>query len=211
MNHRSLFRGRIALVRLDRRVERGVARERLEHGELILHAVHFGAHEMPVHLLGNAPPGGVDGLQAALQCRQRDTSPGRGAGSVVGHSRRTRRRFERAPFGEQAHQLRIGATGSSRLGTGHGRPDEARGERNETERADECAHAAKVAQDAVLRDHGPTVGSRPWPASTRRALRPAHDSCSMAILRSARRSRRAKVRAISVVRLNANLWCARPN
>ena len=77
VNDRPFLRRRIAFGADDRRVVRRVARERLEHAQVVVHAVQFGADQVVIDLLRDRPAGGVDRLEPTLQPPQSDRAGAR--------------------------------------------------------------------------------------------------------------------------------------
>ena len=63
MMGRPFVRRDVAPVRPDRLVESRIARPRLQHAAIEFVAVHLGANEMPVHLLGNRPVADIEGIE----------------------------------------------------------------------------------------------------------------------------------------------------
>jgi hypothetical protein len=62
MDHRPFFCRCVALASDDRRVVGGIARERLQHPQVVLHPVHLGAHQMVIDLLRDRPARLIDRL-----------------------------------------------------------------------------------------------------------------------------------------------------
>ena len=115
MNHGALLGRRIAFFGAHRGVVRRVARKRRQHGEVILHAIHFGAHQVPVYLFRHAPAGGIDGAQLRLQGAQGGKPARVGGRGVIGNPVAARRLLEGAPFSEQRQQLGIATARRGRL------------------------------------------------------------------------------------------------
>ena len=102
-----LLCGRVALVGPNGGVIGRIARERLQDGEVIQHAVHLGAHQVPVHLLTDRPARGIDGGEALLERPQLSESSCVGGRRVIRCPLHAWRLLEGAPGGEQREQLSV--------------------------------------------------------------------------------------------------------
>ena len=162
---RPLLGGGVALLGAHRGVVGGIARPRLEHREVVLHAVHLGADQVQVHLLGDRPPGGVDRAEARLHRLQSGKPAGVRCRRVVGHAAHARGFLEGAPLGEERDERRVGASGRSahrhrgrHAGTGRLGIRAAREQGDREERAtDEWMHGASGEGQSKAR-HGPRAG-----------------------------------------------------
>ena len=129
VDHRALLRGRVGLFGDEIRVVRGIARERQEHAEVVVHAVHLRAHQVVIHLLRHRPTRPVDCGQARLECPEPLQPLGVGRRRVVGNATgQPGRLLERAPLLEEREQLVV----SPGLGLArqNRRQDERHGNRN---------------------------------------------------------------------------------
>ena len=85
---RPFLGGRVAFLGLDRSVVGGIAGERLEHREVVLHAVHLGPHEVVIDPLRDRPARRVDRREPLLEALQLREAPGVGGRRVVGYAAR---------------------------------------------------------------------------------------------------------------------------
>ena len=159
VNDRTFFRGRVALLGLDRRVVRRITRPGSEHGEVVEHSVHFGSHEMRIDLFGNAPAGGIDGGEASLQSSEQRTATPVGGGGVIGNAGDTRRLLEGAPLGEERFELAVRPAGRLRQ-TGHGGRNAERGQGGQHDGQPRTgdgrgAHTPNVRRGSARRVHRP--------------------------------------------------------
>jgi hypothetical protein len=116
MDSRPFLGRRVALVRAHRGVVGRVTREGLEDGEMVAHAIHLGAHEVPIHLLRDAPSRRVDRGESSLHRIERGEATRIRRRRVVRDTVEPWRLFEGAPIGEEREELRVGG----RARRGHG-------------------------------------------------------------------------------------------
>ena len=158
----TFFRRRIALFGAHRGVVGRIARPGLQHRQVKLHPVHFGAHQMVIHLFGDRPPTGVDGLESLLQQPQSRAASHIRSRRVVGNAVHARRFFERAPFGKQRQECWVRArcgllcTKSTRR--------RARQQGTHEERADSAQASARAPRGDGTYDHD--TASAPGNAAT---------------------------------------------
>ena len=109
VDHRALVGRDIALGGKDRHIERRVSRPRAPHPVVEVEPVHLGPHQVPVHLVPDAPavrrerlePGAPGGKFRELASHRR--------GGVVGYPVLERRALELAPLGEERDQVGVGS------------------------------------------------------------------------------------------------------
>ena len=147
MDHRPLFGGRVALAGDDRCVVGGIARERLQHPQVVLHPVHLRAHQVVIDLLRHRPARLIDRLQAPLQLANLRQPAGDGGGRVVGNTvTRAWRLLEGSPLAEQVQQLRIGS-GRDLRGERTARQDHDGGEQRAADSVKDASHPRIIRHD----------------------------------------------------------------
>ena len=102
---RTLARRLVALVGVERDVEGGVARPRLQDAVVEVEAVHFRAHDVVIDLSADGPAARIDRGQATLPVDELPVLRGHGGRAVVRHAVDELRLLEGSPSGKQRDQV----------------------------------------------------------------------------------------------------------
>ena len=148
--------GRVALLRDHGGVEAGMTRPGPEHAVVELQAVHLGANQVPVHLLGHRPAPRIDRLQPAPEVVETRLLRGHGGRRVVRHPVHDPGLLELSPLREQGQEVLVPLARRRRLGRRDGGQTEEDGEHQPHENASRNGRHATTGGDR-----------RPWPSRDR--------------------------------------------